>query len=93
MSEVVPTGYRFRNSVPSDHQVSIDTRIAWMWNQRFGTVQQIYIHSKDLLDKTAATLVLQAIFGKDLEAIAQILHRIEGSAVYDFTLEEQVTRV
>ena len=51
---------RFRNSIPDAHRKSIDTRIQWLWNQRFGTVQQVWQSSKDMLDHTAATLVLQA---------------------------------
>lgn len=92
--EVVP--HRFRTSVPAEHRKSIDTRLAWLWNQRFGTVQQVWQHSKDLLDHTAATLILQAVFAKDLDSIAQILQRLEGGAVFDSVLVEkdsEVTRI
>jgi len=81
-SEVSPA-LRFRNEVPAAHRKSIDTRIAWLWNQRFGTVQQVWQNSKDMLDHTAATLILQAVFAKDLESIAQILQRLEGGAQFD----------
>ena len=86
---------RFRNEIPADHRKSIDTRIAWLWNQRFGTVQQVWKNSKDMLDHTAATLILQAVFAKDLEAIQQILNRLEGGALADTDLvdREQVIRV
>lgn len=93
MSDLVPTGHKFRNEVPEAHRGSIDTRLQWLWNQRFGTVQQVWQNSKDMLDHTAATLILQAIFGKDLESIKQILTRIEGSPVYDRELSETITRV
>jgi len=83
MSREVSTSLRFRNEVPAAHRKSIDTRIAWLWNQRFGTVQQVWQNSKDMLDHTAATLILQAVFAKDLESIAQILQRLEGGAQFD----------
>lgn len=81
---------RFRNSIPDSHRKSIDTRIQWLWNQRFGTVQQVWNSSKDMLDHTAATLILQAVFAKDLESIAQVFQRIEGGAQFDAELDEQV---
>lgn len=86
---------RFRNEIPAEHRKSIDTRIAWLWNQRFGTVQQVWQSSKDMLDKTAATLILQAVFAKDLESINQILTRLEGGAITDDAIidREQVIRV
>ena len=84
---------RFRNTIPEAHRKSIDTRIVWLWNQRFGTVQQVWQNSKDLLDKTAATLILQAVFAKDLESIAQVFQRIEGGAQYDEEIAEQVIRL
>lgn len=86
---------RFRNEIPGEHRKSIDTRIAWLWNQRFGTVQQVWQNSKDMLDHTAATLILQAVFAKDLESIQQILTRLEGGAISDTDIldREQVIRV
>lgn len=95
MGTEVSTSLRFRNEIPDAHRKSIDTRIQWLWNQRFGTVQQVWQSSKDMLDKTAATLILQAVFAKDLEAIAQILNRLEGGALVDSQLadREQVIRV
>lgn len=96
-TEVVPTERRFRNQIPDSHRRSIDTRLAWLWNQRFGTVQQVWQNSRDLLDRTASTLILQAIFAKDLEAVALILQRIEGTSMFDDEidtgLQATVTRV
>lgn len=94
--EPAPKQYenRFRHTIPERHRHSLDTRIAWLWNQRFGTVQMVWQQSKDMLDVTAATLILQAIFGKDLVSIEQVLHRIEGGAVTDEDIvSESVTRV
>lgn len=88
-TEVVPTGHRFRNQVPKEHRATIDTRIAWLWNQRFGTVQMVWQQSRDVLDHTAATLILQAIFASDLDAINQIFQRIEGGAQSDKDLLEK----
>lgn len=79
---------RFRNTIPDAHRKSIDTRIQWLWNQRFGTVQQVWQSSKDMLDHTAATLILQAVFAKDLDSIAQVFQRIEGGAQFDTELND-----
>lgn len=80
---VVTTARKFRSTIPREHQLSLDTRYRWLWNQRFGTVQTIWQRSPDYLDKTACTLVLQAILGKDLESIRQLLSRLEGGPVED----------
>lgn len=95
MGAELTTTLRFRNEIPDAHRKSIDTRIAWLWNQRFGTVQQVWQSSKDMLDHTAATLILQAVFAKDLEAIQQVLQRLEGGALVDTELadREQIIRV
>jgi hypothetical protein len=84
---------RFRNQVPDAHRKSIDTRIAWLWNQRFGTVQQVWQNSRDMLDHTAATLILQAVFAKDLESITQVFQRLEGGAMVDTEMPERVIRL
>jgi hypothetical protein len=76
-------GRVFRKAIPAEHQRSLDTRIAWLWNQKFGTVQMIYSDTDDLLDRTAATLIIQAIMARDLVAIKQIFHRLEGGAQFD----------
>lgn len=81
-SEVVPIR-RFRQQVPEDHRTSLDTRLLWLWHQRFGTVQTVYNNSPDILDVTAATLILQAIMARDLKSIQQLFQRLEGNAVYD----------
>lgn len=92
-SELLVAELRFRNQIPDAHRKSIDTRIAWLWNQRFGTVQQVWQSSKDMLDHTASTLVLQAVFAKDLESIAQVFQRLEGGALNDVELAERIIRV
>lgn len=74
---------RYRRQIPEAHQRSMDTRVAWLWNQRVGTVQSIWEHSPDVLDKTAATMILQALLGKDLPSIALIFRRLEGGPVPD----------
>jgi hypothetical protein len=88
-ADVVPVNRKFRSTIPDSHRLSLDTRILWLWNQRFGTVQTVWQKSPDVLDKTAATLYLQAIMAKDLDSIAQIFHRIEGGAVPDDKVLEQ----
>lgn len=95
-TELEPTERRYRNEVPQAHRKSIDTRIQWLWNQRFGTVQSVWQNSRDLLDHTAATLILQAVFAKDLECIAQIFDRLEGGAQFDKDVADKaapVTRI
>ncbi len=87
-AELVATR-KFRSQIPDSHRQSIDTRLVWLWHQRFGTVQTIWQKSPDFLDHTAATLVLQAIMGKDLDSIVQLLKRLEGGALDDATLLER----
>lgn len=86
--EMIPVR-RWRSEVPEAHRHSMDTRLQWLWNQRFGTVQTVYTKSKDILDRTAATLILQAIMARDLRAIQQLFQRLEGGAVFDETLASQ----
>ena len=81
-AEVVPIR-RWKSQVPKDHRSTLDTRLRWLWNQRFGTVQTVYVESEDLLDRTAATLILQAIMAQDLRSIQQLFQRLEGGAVHD----------
>lgn len=78
-----PPRRKYRRSVPAAHRASLDTRIRWLWNQRFGTVQTIWKDSDDILDHTACTLILQAIMAKDLESIAQLFTRLEGGPSLD----------
>lgn len=80
---------KYRQEIPAAHRASLDTRLVWLWHQRFGTVQTIWKNSRDVLDHTAATLVLQCIIGKDLASITQLLTRIEGGPVTDVELLDQ----
>lgn len=91
--EVEPTARKWRKAVPEAHRTSLDTRIAWMWHQRFGTIQMIWKESPDLLDHTAAQLVLQAILEKDLGSIELILQRVEGGAQDDEIVMEPVLKM
>jgi len=88
MSELVHVR-KYRKAVPEAHRATLDTRIQWLWNQRFGTVQMVWKESRDVLDHTAATLILQAIMGKDLESITMIFDRLEGAPISDTELAEQ----
>ncbi len=88
-TELLPPARKFRKGIPEAHRQSLDTRIQWLWNQRFGTVQSVWKHSPDLLDHTAATVLLQAIWYQDLASIQLIFHRIEGGAQEDHVLAEQ----
>lgn len=93
-AEVVPIR-KFRKQIPVAHQVSLDTRVQWLWHQRFGTVQMIWKESRDVLDHTAATMILQAIMAKDLTSITQLFQRLEGGARNDTELldDEKPVRV
>jgi len=93
---IEPVAHRYRNQIPEEHRRSIDTRLAWLFNQRFGTVQMVWQQSRDMLDHTAATLILQAVFAKDLDSINQIFTRIEGGPISDAALldkDQSVTRI
>lgn len=94
MSDVVPV-HKFRAQVPDDHRSSLDTRLLWLWHQRFGTVQTVYNQSTDILDVTAATLILQAIMGRDLKSIQQLFNRLEGGSRYDeeFRAQDSAVRI
>ena len=67
----------------------MDTRIRWLWNQRFGTVQMIWKDSPDVLDHTACTLILQATMAKDLASIELVLNRLEGGPIEDVEVAAQ----
>ncbi len=77
-----PARRSWRREVPRQHKTSSDTRLAWLWNQRFGVVQTVYNESPDLEDRTAAVLVLKAIFG-DLSSIELLFNRLEGAPMVD----------
>ena len=47
---------KFRHEIPARHRQTLDTRLLWLWQQRFGTVQQVWRESPDLDDKLAATI-------------------------------------
>jgi hypothetical protein len=84
----------YRKQIPDAHRATLDTRLMWLWNQRFGTVQMISLESPNVLDKTACTMVLQAIMGKDLNSIALIFKRLEGGPqMDDDVLEKQNLRL
>jgi hypothetical protein len=85
----VLTTSKFRGRIPESHRASLDTRIQWLWHQRFGTVQTVWQKSPDILDHTAATLYLQAIMAKDLDSISQVFQRLEGGPVTDQDLADQ----
>lgn len=91
--ELVPQPRRWRKEVPEQHRASLDTRVLWLWNQRFGTVQMVYNQSPDLLDKTAATLILQAIMARDLVSIKQVFQRLEGGTQFDEELLDADTPI
>ena len=80
---------KFRKQIPEAHRNSLDTRLMWLWHQKFGTVQMVWKESPDVLDHTACTLILQAIMSKDLASIELLFRRLEGGAVYDEELLEQ----
>lgn len=87
MSELVRTDEvvrKFRHAIPKEHQATLDTRIQWLWNQRFGTVQQVWQSSPDTSeDKLAATIILQAIVASDLNNISLLFRRLEGGSLLD----------
>ena len=99
MSELASAGKEvvtvrtYRTSIPEEHRGSLDTRLHWLWHQRFGTVQTVYTRSEDTLDVTAATLILQCIMAKDLRSIQQLFQRIEGGASADQELADAPLRI
>lgn len=74
---------KYRSSVPEEHSTSIDTKLRWMWNQRFGTVQKIWLETTDADTKAAATLCLNAAYIGDMSAINVVLNRLEGGVLTD----------
>lgn len=85
--------FKYRSAVPDQHKASIDTRLRWLWNQKFGVVQTVWRDSKDVLDHTAATMILQCILAKDLQAIEMLFSRIEGGALNDDQVLERQTQM
>lgn len=92
-TELVETQRKYRRQVPEVHRASLDTRLVWLWNQRFGTVQTVWKDSPDLLDRTACTLILQAIMAKDLNSIILLFQRLEGGAQTDEAVLERTVRI
>ena len=80
---------KFRKQIPEAHRSSLDTRLMWLWHQKFGTVQMIWKESSDVLDHTACTLILQAIMAKDLASIELVLNRLEGGPIEDVEVAAQ----
>ena len=94
-AEIVPVR-KFRKEIPDAHKGSLDTRLRWLWHQRFGTVQMIWKESQaggDVLDHTACTLILQAIMASDLDSIEQLFQRLEGGALIDKELLDRDTTI
>ena len=82
-TELVSQRRNWRQRIPQEHRASIDTRIRWLWNQRFGTIQTIWKDGDDVLDRTAATVLMQAIMERDLESIDLVFRRLEGGPLTD----------
>ena len=80
---VIPLEKKWRRSIPEEHRKTLDTRLLWLWHQRFGTVQMVWKESQDVLDHTACTIILQAIAGNDLNNISLLIRRLEGGAQID----------
>ena len=88
--EEVAKQSQLRVNIPEAHRVSDDTRLAWLWNQRLSVVQSIYMGTKDLRDKMAATLVLSCtIGGGQLPSIELLLKRLEGGPESDEAVQEK----
>ena len=82
-NEVVAPEKLYRTRIPKEHQQTLDTRLQWLWNQKFGTIQKIRSTTTDQFDFLATTIMLQAVVAKDIDSIKLILERIEGGALQD----------
>ena len=93
-TDIEPTRV-YRKRVPEEYRASLDTRLAWLWNQRFGTVQTVWLESPDMLDRTAATMLLQCLMKNppDLNSIGLVFERLEGGPQDDTTVLEETLRV
>ena len=80
---VATTNRRFRGEIPAEHCGSADTKLRWLWNQRFGTVQSIWQNTTDGDTKAACALVLNAAYVGNLASISLLLQRLEGGAKTD----------
>lgn len=85
--------HKYRSTIPDQHKASIDSRLRWLWNQKFGVVQTVWRDSKDVLDHTAATMILQCIMAQDLQSIEMLFQRIEGGPVTDDQVLEKQTQM
>lgn len=81
----------YRHEIPKEHRASLDTRLRWLWNQRFGTLQTIWKDSPDPLDQTAATTVMQALVQGDMNSIVLLFNRLEGGPQADEEVLERST--
>lgn len=77
---------KYRKSIPDAHMASADTKLRWLWNQRFGTLQRIWQETNDGETKMAATLLLNAAYGGDIPSIGIVFNRLEGGAMQDTDL-------
>ena len=80
---------KFRNTIPEKHRATLDTRLVWLWNQRMGVVQSVWVNGTDTLDHLAADMIVMAVTGQDLTAIQHLLQRIEGGAISDVELAKR----
>ena len=92
-TEVLAPQGKYRRSIPVSHQTDLDTRVRWLWMQRFGTIQTIWSESEDTFDKVACQLIMQAILERDLESIKIIFQRLEGGAVSDASINEGSVKI
>lgn len=74
---------KYRKAIPEVHRTSLDTRVQWLWHQRVGRLLPDRLDGAEPLDKTACTLVLQAVIEMDLNSIELIFQRLEGGAQGD----------
>jgi len=88
-TEILHVQRNYLHQVPEAHRSSVDTRLRWLWNQKFGHIQTIHNSSPDPLDKMACVMIIQALFASDLNAITLILRRLEGGSVTDDQVAEQ----
>jgi hypothetical protein len=89
MSKTDELTKRLKSNIPEEHRASADTRVQWLWNQRLIVVQSIYMRTDDILDKMAATLVIQAAWSGHLPSIELVLKRLEGGAIPDQAIVEE----
>lgn len=82
---------RFRNAIPDQWRSSLDTRLYWLWHQRLGTVQTIRDKTRDALDRTAAEIVMTAVYSDDLNPLILLLQRLEGGPMRDRDLRAEDT--